>query len=432
MSLTLTTLDPADFDAFSAAHPQGNFQQTSRMGERRARAGVGVEYVGVERDGALAAAAQLEVHHGRLSTFAEVHDGPLCDLRDRELTAALVGGLRERARAAGAVELVITPEAPYRVRDSLGNPLVAGEPLPAGVPAGSPAEADDESVRTLLELGFEHDGFTVGYTDVPRWRYVKDLTGIDDEAALLASYTKNTRRDVRIAHESCVRVERLGRDELPLFHHVCEISCEKQGFENHSLDYFESLYDALGDRIEFNAAVIDMGEYLRIWEAKRDQLAADMARLEQAIEQGRAVAKSQRRLADAREKHAAAVDRVNLARDHVTQGEERVTAAVGAFVWHPRECVYLFSGSDAAFTKFCAPLALQHHMMLACLGRGVRRYNLYGINGVFGDRSDPGYGLLEFKQGFGGYVEELMGTFTLPVRPLARGVGKMVHRMLGR
>ncbi len=29
-------------------------------------------------------------------------------------------------------------------------------------------------------LGFIHDGFTIGYTAVPRWRYLKDLTGITD------------------------------------------------------------------------------------------------------------------------------------------------------------------------------------------------------------------------------------------------------------
>lgn len=47
----------------------------------------------------------------------------------------------------------------------------------------------------------------------------------------------------------------------------------------------------------------------------------------------------------------------------------------------------------------------------------IDRYNFYGITGDFTpDAKD--YGVLQFKKGFGGYVEELVGDFIYPTRPL--------------
>ena len=93
-------------------------------------------------------------------------------------------------------------------------------------------------------------------------------------------------------------------------------------------------------------------------------------------------------------------------------------AAASLFVEHARETVYLFSGSVEKYKPFYASALIQHDAMLhLCVERGVTRYNFYGINGVFDDPEDEGRGVLEFKQGFNGYVEELMGSFVLPRTP---------------
>lgn len=57
---------------------------------------------------------------------------------------------------------------------------------------------------------------------------------------------------------------------------------------------------------------------------------------------------------------------------------------------------------------------------------------LLGISGVFDDPEDDGRGVLEFKQGFNGYVEELPGEFTLPVSKLRYGVNDLAHKLLRR
>ncbi len=430
-SFTCIDISPKELDAFSAQSPWGNFQQSSGMGRVREKNGIEVSCLGFYEGDTLVAATQLELHRGRLSTFAEVHNGPLVDLADTELAEFVFAELKARAKAAGAAQLEITPDNVYRYRASDGAPVAAGERA-AGVPAWARAGADDAGVKELKHIGFEHDGFVLGYQAVPRWRYVKDLTGIADEKALLATYAKNTKRNVRIAQDNGVRVERIGREDLPTFHAICQLSCEKQGFENRPLSYFESLYDGLGDAAEFTIAYFDTQAHLKSWEDKRDAFQADIEHLEKSLETARTPEKVERKLNDIRKKHEASLKRIETARAYIEEGGDLIPAAAALFVWHPRECVYLFSGSDPKYAKFYASTAIQHRMMLECLERGVEQYNFYGIDGVFDDPSDPGRGLLEFKQGFGGYVLEMMGSFTLPVKPLTYKAKQLAHKVLGR
>lgn len=432
-NLELKTIGSDEFDAFSFTFAQGNYQQTSRMGDVRVAQGTDVSYLGVFEDGALVAATMLEVYRSALSTFAQIHDGPLCDLADAELTQFLFAEVKKVARAAGAAQLSITPELPYQVRDTNGRPLPepGGDDWPAHVPADAPAGKSQAAFDNLLACGFAHEGFDKTYNAVPRWRYVKDLAGIADEQALLASYADHTRRNLRIVNASFVSVERIGRERLQEFHDVCELSCEKQGFENRPVEYFELLYDCLGDVAEFYIAYIDGAALLASVAQKRDAFKAKIDELLGPDGEPKS-RKARRQLPDATEQYEGQLKRIERIEALVGPEGARIPAAGALFVSHPREYVYLFSGSNPACDEYCAATALQHRAMCRCLERGITRYNLYGINGVFDDPEDPGRGLLWFKQGFNGYVEEMMGSFTLPVKPLAFAVKQLAHKVLGR
>lgn len=107
-------------------------------------------------------------------------------------------------------------------------------------------------------------------------------------------------------------------------------------------------------------------------------------------------------------------------------------AACSLFVEHPNEVVYLFSGSLEEFKPFYASALIQHEAMLRlCVEQGITRYNFYGIDGVFDDPNSEGHGVLEFKQGFNGYVEELPGEFTLPVSRVRCAVKRIAQKVIG-
>ena len=65
--------------------------------------------------------------------------------------------------------------------------------------------------------------------------------------------------------------------------------------------------------------------------------------------------------------------------------------------------------------NFGGPYFMHYSMMKEVMeSQGFKRYNFYGISGVF-TKNGEDYGVLTFKQSFGGYVEELLGDYTLVI-----------------
>ena len=196
-SFVFAALEPEEFDEFGKTSPQGNFQQTSRMGLLRAKHGSQVKYFGVKSGEKIVAAAAMEFRKARSGTKCSICDGPLCDLNNAELTEFFFSNLKKAAKEQKAVSLEITPETVYCKRDSNGEQI---------------GEKNNGIVENLANAGFVHTGFTKGYTAVPRWRYVKDVSQFADEKQLLKSYDKRTQWSVKRSRSICRenRVEGLG------------------------------------------------------------------------------------------------------------------------------------------------------------------------------------------------------------------------------
>ena len=97
--------------------------------------------------------------------------------------------------------------------------------------------------------------------------------------------------------------------------------------------------------------------------------------------------------------------------------------AASEFILYNNEIIYMFSGAYEEFRSFYASYALQWHMITYALEHGYTKYNFLGITGNFDPESED-YGVYQFKRGFPGTVEELVGDFILPVNKLTYGLYK--------
>lgn len=106
-----------------------------------------------------------------------------------------------------------------------------------------------------------------------------------------------------------------------------------------------------------------------------------------------------------------------------------IPAACALFVEHRRETVYLTAGALPEYRAYQAPALLVHEGMLRLCVNSTqpRRFNMYGITGVFNDPDDEGCGVLEFKQGFNGHAEELVGAFILPTSTIRYKLSEAAH-----
>lgn len=86
-----------------------------------------------------------------------------------------------------------------------------------------------------------------------------------------------------------------------------------------------------------------------------------------------------------------------------------IPIAAAMFIIYTDEVVYLYSGADPAYFKYCGSYAIQWYILCYCLENHISRYNFFG---TYPDESN---GVYQFKNGFRAEIEELQGTFMLPL-----------------
>ncbi|EKU47079.1 putative FemAB family protein [Staphylococcus massiliensis S46] len=59
---------------------------------------------------------------------------------------------------------------------------------------------------------------------------------------------------------------------------------------------------------------------------------------------------------------------------------------------------------------------------------GINKYNFYGITGDFSDEAED-FGVQQFKKGFDAKVEEYIGDFIKPVRPVLYQLFKLKSKI---
>lgn len=229
------------------------------------------------------------------------------------------------------------------------------------------AGKDHLAVKGELErLGYKY----LGEYEQAKWQYVLELKGQTTEG-LFNEFRSGHRWQIRRAEKDGVRVRELGEGELGILKAIAAEAGERHGFLDPELEYYRSMKKYFGKQVKFVVAEIPA--------AKLRQEREKAEGPEVTVEDG-----------------------------------EMVPLAAAMFVNDGREMVYLYSGSARKYQKYGGAHLIQWEMIKEALATGCERYNFYGVRPVAGD------GVYKFKQGFRGYVEELLGTFALPVVALGK------------
>lgn len=210
--------------------------------------------------------------------------------------------------------------------------------------------------RELQKLGYKY----LGEYEQSKWVYVKDL-GAETPEEMLKKFRTTHRQLIQKLQREGVRVRELGVEELGILKKIAAEAGARHGFQDPAVEYYRSMKEAFHEKVKFVVAEIPR-ENMR----EQDQ--------EKYAEEG-----------------------------------EYVPLAASMFVDDGREMVYLYSGSRRELQRYNGAYAIQWRMINEALEKGLKRYNFYGVKPVAGN------GVYSFKQGFRGRVEELLGTFVLPI-----------------
>ena len=105
--------------------------------------------------------------------------------------------------------------------------------------------------------------------------------------------------------------------------------------------------------------------------------------------------------------------KIRQAEDIMKEDGEEIYLSGSMFIMIDPEVVYLSSGNYEKYMCYNSQYLIQWEMIQYAIEHHFKRYNFYGITGNF-DKNDKDYGMYEFKTGFNGVVEELIGEYTYP------------------
>lgn len=369
-------IDEAIFDQFVRQHPHSHYMKSPYWGKYKQKTENYRYYcVGVMVDDQLVATAlvldKMQLGFGR---YFYIPWGPCVDYHNKQLVSFLIEGIKKMAAAANVFMIRMDPNVIRVSRDIKGNQV-------DGI--------NNEAVTDFLQsIGFRHKGYGYAYNGswVNRYTLAVDLTGSETE--IFKRFNKNKqsllRRQQRLGYRSYKgtqeNIKQLCQFEkdLSVIHH----------FKPHSHRFFSTILNSFPQdaniyvtEVDFKKCAHEIQEELNSGKYRNDQEA--LQKKEKELQQYQ-----------------------QLAQQH----SNPLVVSTGLFIKYGTKSYDLYMYNDKDFPFLKATDNTHWHVIRDMKQRGVTFYDMVGFSGVT-DRSDPFYGLYDFKKSFGSEFIEYIGEF---------------------
>lgn len=375
----LVELEKEEFNEFAITHKCSSFFENSYWGDLKKETGWIYYLVGLKENDEIIAASLL------LAKKIPVFDkyffysprGYLLDYSNFDLLKEFSDEVIKFVKKHKGIFVKISPYVEYQQRDNDGNIVENGR-------------NNKELVNVLKNLGYEHAGFTIHYgKDLePRWLSVLDIES-KNEDEVFKGFRSTYRRKIKHSLDGSLKLETM--EENPEdFEKIMTHTGQRRGFFVRPISYYQSMSKHLGRYVKCVVITLDIDKKIEL--IKKDLETCEESRKQSLL------------------------DNINQLEEAKKEHGNKLPLTCGVFMCFGREVVYLYGGSYDIYMKYLGPYFMQWEMIKYAIDNGFKRYNFYGIEGEF-SKDYEGYGLFDFKRGFGAYVEELVGEFSYITDP---------------
>ena len=406
--MEFTELTEDEYEKIWETHPLKTFLSAPEIGHLRKNNGWNLEYVGVKDNKSLVAATMLVSVKRKLGK-KEFYSprGYLIDFNNKELVNYFTEELKKYIKKNNGYVLRIDPYVIYKQRDIDGNIVEDG--------------IDNSSVvNNLYRLGFKK----VPIKDMEQvgWMFSLDI-GEKEEKEVLDEMKPNTRNTIRKASKIGITIRELGYDELDKFQDIMIQTGQRKKFSIRKLPYYQDMYKLLHDKnqIKYVITELDLNNYLEKLKDDREKKVKELSKLNDA------------KYNDGKRKslnnEISSFDRrIKETKDiRKSTGKDKIILSGSMFIMIQPEIIYLSSGNYEEYLHFNSQYLIQWDMIKYGIAHKFKKHNFYGIPANINERPKD-YGIYEFKRGFNGYVEELIGEFELPISK-EYYILKLIHKI---
>ena len=389
-------LTEKEYQKFWENHPQKTFLSAPKIAKLREKTNWKSYFVGVKENKKVVAAALL-LSHKRKFNVNEFYSprGFLLDYNNKELLTFFVEKVKEFAKSKNGYILRIDPYVIYKQRDINGDIVEGGED-------------NSHVVERLTSLGFKK--VKTENMEQVGWMFSLGLEGKTEEQ-ILKEMKPNTRNTIRKAEKLGITMTELSYDELDRFQNIMEETGERKNFAVRNVEYFQNMYNLFheSNEVKYYVTELNLKEYtkrlndeIKEKEEKLSNLGDAKYNDGQRKNISSEIESLKKRIDDAKE----IMEKTN---------KDIITLSGSMFILIDPEIIYLSSGNYEEYMKFNSQYLIQWELIKYGIKNNFKKHNFYGIPANINEHPKD-YGIYEFKKGFNGYVEELIGEFELPLK----------------
>ena len=403
-------LTEKEYRKFWENHPLKTFLSAPEISELRKKSNWDTYYVGVKDNKKIIAATMLLAHKRHFGKYEFYSPrGYLLDFNDKKLVDYFTNELKKYIKSKNGYIFRVDPYLIYKERD------INGDIVEGGVD-------NSKVVDNLFKLGFKK--VPTENMEQVGWMFSLDLEGKDEEQ-IMKEMKSSTRNKIRKIEKSGIEVNEIGYDELDRFQSIMEETSKRKGFSNRKLSYYQDMYNLFHDKdeVKFFITELDLKKYI-------SNLEKDIKEREDKLN-----SLSDAKYNDGAKKNLtneinSITKRIDDAKSIIEdKGTDVITLSGSMFMLIQPEVIYLSSGNYEEFLKFDSQYLIQWNLIKYGIEHGFKKHNFYGIPANINEHPKD-YGIYEFKRGFNGYVEELIGEFELPIT-WHYNLFKLIHKMKG-
>ena len=373
-----------EFQNFVSHSSQNQFMQSSSMKKYYDLKKHENYTIGVKENGKLVASALIYLESTFLGykKFA-IYKGFVLDYNNEELLKFITDETKKFLKSKNAYMFTIDPNIIEIERDTDAKVV-------------DNAKNNYAVIDYLKKLGYKKSKKDVQI----KWTYIKDINGMTSDE-MFKTFKQNTRNIInRTINKYKLNIRDVKYEDLSEFKKVTQDTCERRGFNDKSLTYYQNMKKAFKDDVIFKISELNCDEYLSDlyneksdYESKIEKIALNNSKKENyKKELGNVLKKIDE------------VEKLKKDKGNI------IPLSCAMFILYGDEIIYFSSGSYKEYMQYYGQYILQWEMIKYACDKKYKRYNFYGIMDVF-DKSGKDYGVYEFKKGFNGYVKELLGEY---------------------
>ena len=244
------------------------------------------------------------------------------------------------------------------------------------------------------------------------------------EEEIFKEMRPNVRNYIRKAEKIGIDVRELSKEELPKFQSIMEETGARKNFKVRKLSYFEKMYDLFHDtnEVKYFITELNLDKYISNLQKEIDEKEESLTKLSDAkYNEG----KKKNIESEIENLNKKIEEAETIKKDKKTN---IISLSGSMFMLIQPEVIYLSSGNYEEYMKFNGQYLIQWHLIKYGIKNGFKKHNFYGIPENINTHPKD-YGIYEFKRGFNGYVEELIGEYYLPINKLKYTIFNIIHKL---